>query len=185
PPVLLRPGSVGVAALRTLLPDLRAPSTPVVVTDTEAASSPGTLLKHYAPRTPMILLHGAAGDDDQLVHMLVRTLYTRGLRVGLLLPDEEIAHYADLRAELVSLGPAQDMAAIGRFLFARLREADSRGVDVILARPVAEQAAEGGIGLAIRDRLFRAAEGCAIDAADPAALEIVLRVVRRRRIERG
>lgn len=54
------------------------------------------------------------------------------------------------------------MAAIGRFLFARLREADSLGVDVILARPVAEQAAEGGIGLAIRDRLFRAAEGCAM-----------------------
>ena len=184
PPVLLRPGGVGVAALRTLLPELRSPDAPVVVTDTEAASSPGTLLKHYAPRTPVLLLRGAAGDDDQRVHILVRTLHARGLRVGLLLPDEEIAHYADLHAELVSFGPAHDMAAIGRALFARLREADSLGADVILARPVAEQAAAGGIGLAIRDRLFRAAEGRAIDAADPAALGIVLSVVRRE-IDRG
>ncbi|MFO7633122.1 MAG: L-threonylcarbamoyladenylate synthase [Caldilinea sp.] len=174
PPVLLRSGGEGVDALRELLPDLRVPETPLVVAATEAAPAPGSLLKHYSPRAPLFLLRGAAEDACRLAHAAVRMLHDRGLRAGLLLPDEEFAACADLHAELVSLGPAHDLVAIGRYLFARLREVDSLSVDVILARPVAADDNHGGLGLAIRDRLFRAAEGRVIDATDPAALEVML-----------
>jgi hypothetical protein len=57
-----------------------------------------------------------------------------------------------------------------------LREVDSLGVDVILARGVADSDDGGGLGPAIRDRLFRAAEGRVFDAT-PAALQILLRQI--------
>ena len=48
---------------------------------------------------------------------------------------------------------AADPADFARVLYARLREADARGVDVILAVPPASS----GLGLAVLDRLTRAA----------------------------
>jgi L-threonylcarbamoyladenylate synthase len=174
PPVLLRPGGVGVNALRELLPDLIAPDAPLVVAETEAAPSPGALLKHYSPRAPVVLLRGNAEAARQCIHAVAPVLHERGRRLGLLLPDEEFNDYADLRAELVSLGPAHDLTVIGRYLFARLRELDSLGVDMIVARAVGEGDAAGELSMAIRDRLFRAAEGRVLDADDPHALELLL-----------
>jgi L-threonylcarbamoyladenylate synthase len=52
------PGGADVAALRALLPDLRVPDAPLITSGDGAAAAPGSLLKHYAPRTPLFLLHG-------------------------------------------------------------------------------------------------------------------------------
>ncbi len=174
PPLLLRPGGADVAALRALLPDLRVPDAPLIGADAEAAAAPGTLLKHYSPAAPVFLLRGAPDAALAFLHAAVPALHKRGQRAGLLLPDAEFARCTDLHAELVALGPAHDLAMIGRYLFARLREVDSLGVDVILARAVAERDDAGGLAPAIRDRLFRAAEGRVLDAADPTALEKLL-----------
>jgi len=54
-----------------------------------------------------------------------------------------------------ALGPLTDAAAVARRLFGALRELDAGGVTVILARDFGA----GGLGLAVRDRLTRAAEG--------------------------
>jgi L-threonylcarbamoyladenylate synthase len=56
---------------------------------------------------------------------------------------------------LLSLGPLADLKQIARNLFAGLRDLDAQGVEIILARAYPPT----GIGLAIRDRLLRAAEG--------------------------
>ncbi|HAJ35385.1 MAG TPA: threonylcarbamoyl-AMP synthase [Chloroflexi bacterium] len=177
PPVLLRPGGVGVEALRMVLSDLRVPDAPLVTDAAEAAAAPGSQLKHYAPHAPLFLLRGDARTAVQFIHTVVSALHARGLRVGVLIPDEEFPDYTDLRAELVGLGPAHDLAMIGRYLFARLREVDSLGVNAILVRGVAEDNG-GGLGPAIRDRLFRAAEGRVLDAADPTtALQQLLRLI--------
>lgn len=174
PPLLLRPGGVGVDALRKLLPNLLAPDAPLVVAETEAAPSPGALLKHYSPQAPVVLLRGDAEAARRCIHTIAPVLHERGKRLGLLAPDEEFNNYADLRAEVVSLGPTHDLAVIGRYLFARLRELDSLGVDVIVARAVGEGDAAGELSMAIRDRLFRAAEGRVLDADDPHVLELLL-----------
>ena len=84
----------------------------------------------------------------------------QGSRTGLLMPDEELSLYAGLHAEMMALGPSGDLPAVARALFGRLRGVDTLGVDVILAREVEAT----GLGLAIRDRLFRAAEGQVLDA---------------------
>ena len=176
-PVLLRPGGADVAALRTLLPNLRVPDAPLITNATETAAAPGSLLKHYAPRTPLFLLRGDDASAMRFIHAAVRALHECGQRAGILIPDEEFATYADLHAELVGLGPAHDLATIGRYLFARLREVDSLGVDVILVRGVTEADDGSGLALAIRDRLFRAAEGRVLDVANPDALHHLLTLV--------
>src|SRR5690606_33663765 len=102
-----------------------------------------------------------------LAQTLLEGLHGAGLRAGVLVPDEESPLYAGLHAEVVSMGPSADLLAVARYLFARLRELDSLGVDVILAREVAA----GGLGTAIRDRLFRAAEGRVLDAGAPVDAE--------------
>jgi L-threonylcarbamoyladenylate synthase len=84
--------------------------------------------------------------------------------------DEEAPAYTLLPIEFVSLGSAADLEVAGRLLFAHLRELETRKVDVIFARPVSPV----GVGRAIYDRLFRAAEGQVIDAEDPAALARLL-----------
>lgn len=176
PPVLLRPGGASVEALRALLADLRVPDAPLITATAEAAAAPGSLLRHYAPRAPLFLLRGDAHAAQHFIRAAVIALHARGVRVGILVPDEEFAGYTDLHVELVGLGPTHDLAAIGRYLFARLREVDSLGVDVILVRGVADGDDSDGLGPAIRDRLFRAAEGRVLDAA-PEAVPALLSLI--------
>jgi L-threonylcarbamoyladenylate synthase len=55
------------------------------------------------------------------------------------------------------LTPAGAPADYARVLYARLREADRLGVDVLVVVPPSD----AGIGVAVRDRLKRAAAGSA------------------------
>jgi len=177
PPLLLRPGGATVEALRVLLPELKTPEAPLIASETEAAASPGTLLRHYAPRAPMVLL---AGETETALHFLrsaVAALNERGLRVGLFTTDEEAHFLADLQARIVSPGPQRDPAAVARHLFARLRALDRLGVDVILARTVWGKSTRAGLEMAIHDRLFRAAEGRVLDIAAPDALDRLLELL--------
>lgn len=177
PPLLLRPGGIGVDALRQVLPDLVVPAAPLIAEKTETAPSPGALLKHYSPQAPVVLLRGDADSAQRCIRAAAAQLHQRHLHLGLLLPDEEAHLYADLHVEVVSLGPAHDLSVIGRYLFARLRELDSLGVDLIVARAVGEGEADGELSLAIRDRLFRAAEGRVVDTDNPHVLELLLSTV--------
>jgi L-threonylcarbamoyladenylate synthase len=76
-------------------------------------------------------------------------LLAAGERVGVLAP-----HRIDrLPAGVDALPPAGGAAAYAQCLYQRLREADRRGLDVLLAVPPPET----GIGAAVADRLRRAA----------------------------
>jgi L-threonylcarbamoyladenylate synthase len=163
PPRLLRPGGAGVEALLALAPNLLVPRTALVQADDLPTASPGMLLKHYSPQGRVLLLSGSAPAAAAAAAQLVGLLRSQGMRIGVLAPDEEAPAYTTLPVEFVSLGSLQDLDVAARLLFAHLRELETRRVDVILARAVPPQ----GIGLAIGDRLFRAAEGKVIDADDP------------------
>jgi L-threonylcarbamoyladenylate synthase len=163
PPILLRPGGLPPEALRELLPELHIPAAPRISADNEHAASPGTLLKHYSPNAALLLLRGDADAAKRLASDIVEQTRQRGRATGLLIPEEEAGLYTGLIAAFASLGASTDLAAVARVLFTRLRELDKQKVDLILTRePVG-----GGLGLAIRDRLFRAAEGRVIHAGAP------------------
>jgi L-threonylcarbamoyladenylate synthase len=76
-----------------------------------------------------------------------------GKRVGALLPERETEALNGLEMRVESLG--DDLHAISRTLYAALRALDSAGLDLLLTHTYADE----GLGLALNDRLRRAAGG--------------------------
>ncbi len=161
PPALLRPGGVSIEALRQHIPDLVfVPRYTEPEPNALAPASPGMLLKHYSPRAELLLFTGKPARARAHMRTAARAAIERGELVGVMLPNEDIATFADLAVVIIPLGPRADLAQIGRRIFAGMRELDRRGMQRILVRGVERI----GIGLAIWDRLVRAAEGRVIDA---------------------
>ena len=148
PPQLLRPGGVPLEALRQLIPDLQFE--PRFLRADAAAPAPGALIKHYSPRARLLLYQGS---DDAAVYAAMRATIAGNQRVGLMLSDVDAAAFADLDVAIERLG--RDAAQSALRLFASMRALDRAGVDLILARAPDKQ----GLGLAVWDRLLRAAEG--------------------------
>ncbi len=138
-PEVLRLGGVTLEQLGDVL------GTPVAVAGARAAvgRAPGTLASHYAPRCRVLL----AGVDD--VARVAAAVLGAGRRVAVL-AGAPLAGLPDGARQLEPAGEGRDFA---RCLYARLREADARGVDVLVAVPPSD----AGIGAAVADRLRRAA----------------------------
>lgn len=164
-PTILRPGAVTLEMLRELLPDVRVHDGTVPARG-GGMPSPGLLERHYSPRAALTLYEG---DPEAAVAQLLRDaerLATAGHSVGLLLADEDAGPPQDPRVHVLRLGRADDAAAVAAGLYAAVRALDARGVDAILVRGLPDRT---GLGLAVRDRLTRAAAGrviqCEADAA--------------------
>ena len=106
----------------------------------EAPTAPGQLKSHYAPRTPLRLAEHRTSNIEH-----------RTSKVGLLAftaPEN-----ADEFATVEILSSTGDLREAAATLFAKLRRLDDAGLDLILAEPVPEH----GLGIAIMDRLRKAA----------------------------
>src|SRR5215212_11478795 len=160
-PMLLRPGGISIESLRQHIADLIF--TPRYIEhDSAAPASPGMLLKHYSPHAELLLFAGPPERALGRMRQFALAAIQRGERVGVMLSNEAIGRFAELAVIIVPLGPREDMNQIGRRIFASMRELDQQGVERILVRGVERT----GIGLAIWDRLVRAAEGRVIEADD-------------------
>lgn len=102
--------------------------------------SPGQLRSHYAPRIPLMM-----GKIDQMIPS------QKGKKLALLVFSER--NHADNVVAQEVLSPERDIKDAARNLFSALRRLDKSDADVILA----ERFPEFGFGLAINDRLERAA----------------------------
>jgi L-threonylcarbamoyladenylate synthase len=160
PPALLRPGGVALEQLQRLVPDVvYAPQYAAAHDRAGAPAAPGMLLKHYSPRAELQFFAGPPERVLARMRAVAQQARAAGRSIGIMAPDEEIAAFAGLGVQLAPLGPRDDLAQIGQRIFSSLRELDRHGVEVILVRGFARE----GIGLAIWDRLIRAAEGRVID----------------------
>ena len=83
----------------------------------------------------------------------IQRYQVEGTRVGILIADEDVPVFSKSSAQMYVLGNTLEQIAMR--LFAGLRTLEEAGVDVILCRSFAEE----GLGLAIRDRLRKAAGG--------------------------
>lgn len=156
-PTVLRPGGVTLERLREVLPTIQF--TPRYLPETvNAAPSPGTLLKHYSPDARLLLYQGDERAALAQMKSAAQRYLSENQRVGVLAMDGQGAAFAGLNVQIAHLGADIDAAAAA--LFGGMRQLDALGVDVIL---VHAPPASAGLGVAVWDRLLRAAEGQVIE----------------------
>ncbi len=135
-PTILRLGGISAERITAIVgerPDVR--------TDGSIAA-PGALASHYAPRARVLVV------EREAIATSAAGLLDAGETVGLLALDPP----ADLPERVVVLEAPSDVDEYARVLYTRLRDADRRGLDVLLAvAPPSE-----GVGAAVADRLARA-----------------------------
>jgi L-threonylcarbamoyladenylate synthase len=152
PPILYRPGMVTLQQLQYLCPGLVTYREPQDGTSTPQAS-PGLGLKHYSPRARLILQEWfdlqERVDDGRLLSVAAK-LQAAGETVGIMLPT---ALTGEMPYLIYVWGDMADQQQLARRLFAGLRELDAAGATVIVC-PLPEKQ---GLGVAIRDRLLKAA----------------------------
>ena len=148
PAIIYRPGGITPEQIRHVLGnvvvDERKSSEGV---PPESLESPGLGIRHYAPRAKVILVESAG----ELNRVLERE--ARQHRVGVLLPKEWSVSGVDVT--VLPWGSWSEPQSLARELYRQMRALDDRGVDIIVC-PMPP--AGDGIGLAIRDRLRKAAK---------------------------
>lgn len=176
-PVVLRPGGVTVEELRRVVGEVAMAPGPLEVSSGvpggppggvpgEPPRSPGLRHQHYSPRARVLLTGTGAGEPEPgseeaaaAVADRVRAEAAAGRRVGVAC-SRETAERLTRKGEwpagtpLAVWGSATRPAEVAVNLFAVLRDLDRSGVETIVAEPLAPV----GLGLAVNDRLVRAAE---------------------------
>jgi L-threonylcarbamoyladenylate synthase len=143
-PTVLRPGGTPLEALREILPNLRT------IPTVGRSASPGTLPRHYVPATPLLLLeHGPVPEGSEPLNRLA---------CGFLAFRDAWSGFG--RVEVLS--PQGDLVEAAARFFAALHRLDQAGLAAVVAEPVPEE----GLGVAIMDRLRRAASGRAYLSED-------------------
>jgi L-threonylcarbamoyladenylate synthase len=138
-PALLRPGAITAPQLEAALCMTVAPP------GANSPRAPGTLARHYAPRTPLLVL------ETDLLLELVATLARDGKRVAVLARSAS----RPVQADVHWIAAPRDATRYAHDLYANMRELDAEHCHAILVEalpPEPEWAA-------VRDRLTRAAAG--------------------------
>jgi L-threonylcarbamoyladenylate synthase len=128
-PMLLRPGGAGLEELEEILGPIARAQGGAEI------RAPGMLERHYAPSLPLRLNAAGVAKTEALIAFGPKPL-----------PGA---------ARYISLSPTGDLQEAASRLFAALRTLDNPAFSAIAVMPIPER----GLGLAINDRLARAARG--------------------------
>lgn len=191
-PRLLRPGGVTAGQLRRVLGELDIdPAVTAMLSPRAKAASPGMKYKHYAPKAQVVLVDAppeqfsayvngwagelseerlaqaagiftAAGDPLPLPNLRQRLAG----RVFALCFDETAAR---VKIPVVPYGPRFDRAQQAHRLFSALSQLDERGAALVFA----QRPSPAGIGLAVYNRLLRAAAFRVERGAEPMVVGLV------------
>ena len=142
-PRVLRPGGVTVEQLRAVLGEVEVdPAVAAPLKDGERVTSPGMKYRHYAPKAAVTLIDASPEDYSNYVNS------KSGYRALCFSEDTEL-----LKIEYLSYGNRYDGTSQARDLFGVLYQLDEAGDAPILAHLPARR----GVGLAVYNRLLRAA----------------------------
>lgn len=147
-PIILRPGGVTREQLEEVLG--RVDLDPGLAPG-ERPRSPGQKYRHYAPKARMTLVEGFIDNQVKTISELAEQLESEGFKVGIMATAQTRHLYN--RGYIISAGDRTAPLTISSNIFSILRKFDRLGVDQILAEGISKD----GIGLAIMNRLYKAA----------------------------
>ena len=160
-PTVLRPGGVTPEMLLTVLKEVRvADSVLRPLREGERALSPGMRYRHYAPGGQLTLITGQQAHVQALSLRMYREAAAAGRSARILAFEEHLAAYRAAGANALSIGRLAQPETVAQRLFAVLREMDGEGVKALTCEVLPPE----GIGLAIMNRLSRAAAFRILDA---------------------
>ncbi len=155
PMMVYRPGAIAIEELRAVAGDVVEYPQPADGEETEAEAllSPGTAVRHYAPRAKLWLCETDGRGTGAILERAGRAAAGEGRRVFYMLPSGVTVDAGE--DAVFRWGTWEDLEELAQRLFLGLRELDRRGAtDIICPLPPDQR-----IGTAIRDRLQRAARG--------------------------
>ncbi|HZG15000.1 MAG TPA: L-threonylcarbamoyladenylate synthase [Candidatus Bathyarchaeia archaeon] len=156
PPMILRPGGITREQLLEVLSEV-AIDPAFEAKASQVPRSPGMKYTHYAPKGELWLVDGRPEQVQKKMEELIQEAKAKGFSTGVLATDETIEAWrkCDQVDALLSCGSRHDPSSIAQHLYARLREFDDLGIQYI----VAETFPKGGLGMAVMNRLEKAAGG--------------------------
>jgi L-threonylcarbamoyladenylate synthase len=138
PPVVLRPGAVGIEALEKVIGKVEAgyKDEKTIVDNEILEKLAGQKYRHYIPDTKVVLVEGESKAVSEKILELLENYRSRGQKVGLLLSKEtaRLPIFEGFDSEkCFLLGSRKEPDVAARKLFEGLRNLDRKGLDVILA----------------------------------------------------
>ncbi len=152
-PMVLRPGSVTVEALRDAIGEVEVDPAIMDRPDEDiVARAPGMKYKHYSPNVDVVVVKGAHEHVAMYINRCIEENHKNGQRVGAMVYRQVLPEISGADV-LRDLGDINHRSGAAHSLFAILRMFETSGVNVVYA----QDSGEGGIGLAISNRLNKAA----------------------------
>lgn len=163
-PMILRPGYITQKMLSEVLGKVEVDRTILSADSKEKPKAPGMKYRHYAPAGDLAIVEGEPQRVAAYINEKLEEAKKRGERTGVICTDETKGLY---HADCVkSAGSRRNENEIARDLFRILREFDDEKCTVMYSESFRDQeignesgreAGEGGFGMAIMNRLMKAA----------------------------
>ena len=147
-PEILRPGKITYEDLKKIVPDVIINKG--ILEETDKPKSPGMKYKHYSPNADVTVVMGSKENVRKYIEEKIKD----GINIGVL------TYKGGTYENAVVIDAGSDMEEYANGLFYNLRLFDEKNVDTVYA----EFADEGGIGLAVKNRLFKSAGHKTVDA---------------------
>ncbi|MDL2205587.1 threonylcarbamoyl-AMP synthase [Eubacteriales bacterium OttesenSCG-928-N13] len=159
PPRVLRPGGITPEMIARVVGEVEVdPRVLTPLGEHEQPSSPGMKHRHYAPIGQLTLVTGAVRPMARRIRDLYDQAEDEGQHACILALDSHRPLYGGRSVHTMG----RDAQHAAQSLFGALRQMDEQQVDVILA----EGFQADGLGLALMNRLLRAASFRIIDAGE-------------------
>ena len=161
-PMILRPGYVTQTMLEQTLGKVSVDQTILSADSKERPKAPGMKYRHYAPKGELTIVEGPMEKVAAYVNGELEKAAAAGERTGVICTDETRDRYhADV---VMSAGSRSDEKEIARELFRILRKFDDEKCTVMYSESFTDKeigskhgSGTGGIGMAIMNRLMKAA----------------------------
>lgn len=152
PPVILRPGGITLEMLREINEGITIDKAILEKPSKDLKpKAPGMKYRHYAPKAKVKIVSGENEKTVDKINEIVHNYINEGKRVGILASKENEDKYD--KGSIIVLGSVSDLSEVARNLFEALRKFDDMKMDFIIAESFKEE----GVGIAIMNRLKKAA----------------------------